>query len=215
MVHTSGNSHHHTDFEWDELSISSRDSDNEEPADWLKAFKDFENQSEMLKQISASLTQKSTCSLDRKSKLSDGKTSNKKKKNLAHSTAKDFFSDNELNTYGAKSKKPTKPPSGKLKTDQFQDHIKTIFSPTPLQLQKVSLVKESALYDFGFGLSDGMYEKGVYISGVREGGPADVAGLKQFDRVLQVRYDNYKINMFNPFGAPNILKYSRLWLWKS
>lgn len=38
--------------------------------------------------------------------------------------------------------------------------------------------------DFGFGLLDGMYEKGVYISGVRKGSIVDLNGFKLFDRVL-------------------------------
>uniref|UniRef100_A0A7M4FHR0 Glutamate receptor interacting protein 2 n=1 Tax=Crocodylus porosus TaxID=8502 RepID=A0A7M4FHR0_CROPO len=40
--------------------------------------------------------------------------------------------------------------------------------------------------DFGFSVSDGLLEKGVYVNMVRPNGPADQCGLKPYDRVLQV-----------------------------
>uniref|UniRef100_A0A672V4I9 Glutamate receptor interacting protein 2 n=1 Tax=Strigops habroptila TaxID=2489341 RepID=A0A672V4I9_STRHB len=40
--------------------------------------------------------------------------------------------------------------------------------------------------DFGFSVSDGLLEKGVYVNMVRPDGPADQCGLKPYDRVLQV-----------------------------
>ena len=68
----------------------------------------------------------------------------------------------------------------------FDQHLQTIFTPTPIQLHRLTLEKSSAAADFGFSLSDGMYEKGVYVSAVRTGSPAQRAGLKAFDRILQV-----------------------------
>lgn len=50
----------------------------------------------------------------------------------------------------------------------------------------MSLSKESDLEDFGFSVSDGLLEKGVYVNNIRPGGPADVVGLKPYDRLLQV-----------------------------
>lgn len=36
-------------------------------------------------------------------------------------------------------------------------------------------------------MSDGLYEKGVYINRIRKGGPADIVGLlKPYDRIIQV-----------------------------
>lgn len=52
----------------------------------------------------------------------------------------------------------------------------------------MSLNKESDLEDFGFSVSDGLLEKGVYVNNIRPGGPAEVAGLKPYDRLLQVGY---------------------------
>lgn len=40
--------------------------------------------------------------------------------------------------------------------------------------------------DFGFSVSDGFLEKGIYVNMIRPDGPADQAGLKPYDRILQV-----------------------------
>lgn len=40
--------------------------------------------------------------------------------------------------------------------------------------------------DFGFSVSDGLLEKGVYVKNIRPDGPGDVGGLKPYDRLLQV-----------------------------
>ncbi|CAG2239392.1 GRIP [Mytilus edulis] len=156
-----------SDFEWENHSNSSH-SENANGADeWTGSFGEYENGSEMLKQINASLKQRSSASLDRPS------------------TAKDFHSEDELCSAGSR-KKTTNKPGKKLGPNAYKEHVKTIFSPTPVQLHKIKMVKDPGADDFGFGLSDGMYEKGVYISGVRGGSLAEKAGLVQFDRILQV-----------------------------
>ncbi|GAB0094041.1 glutamate receptor-interacting protein 2 [Sergentomyia squamirostris] len=51
----------------------------------------------------------------------------------------------------------------------------------------VTLYKDKVYDDYGFSLSDGLYERGVYINRIRSGGPADVVGLlKSFDRIMMV-----------------------------
>lgn len=51
----------------------------------------------------------------------------------------------------------------------------------------VTLYKDKVYDDYGFSVSDGLYERGVYINRIRSGGPADVVGsLKPFDRIMQV-----------------------------
>lgn len=52
----------------------------------------------------------------------------------------------------------------------------------------VTLYKDKVYDDYGFSVSDGLYERGVYINRIRSGGPADTVGLlKPFDRIVQVR----------------------------
>lgn len=50
----------------------------------------------------------------------------------------------------------------------------------------MTLRKDPESEDFGFSVSDGLLEKGVYVNMVRPDGPADQCGLKPYDRVLQV-----------------------------
>lgn len=47
-------------------------------------------------------------------------------------------------------------------------------------------MKDPESDDFGFSVSDGFLEKGVYVNMIRPEGPADRAGLKPYDRILQV-----------------------------
>ncbi|XP_038863429.1 glutamate receptor-interacting protein 2-like [Salvelinus namaycush] len=61
---------------------------------------------------------------------------------------------------------------------------------TALELLKVhsrvTLRKDPDRGDFGFSVSDGFLEKGIYVSMIRPDGPANQVGLKPYDRILQV-----------------------------
>uniref|UniRef100_A0A3P9CKB1 Glutamate receptor interacting protein 2 n=1 Tax=Maylandia zebra TaxID=106582 RepID=A0A3P9CKB1_9CICH len=50
------------------------------------------------------------------------------------------------------------------------------------------LIKDPESDDFGFSVSDGFLEKGVYVNMIRPDGPADRAGLRPYDRILQVNH---------------------------
>lgn len=52
---------------------------------------------------------------------------------------------------------------------------------------QVTVIKDPEGDDFGFSVSDGFLEKGVYVNMIRPDGPADRAGLSPYDRILQVR----------------------------
>ncbi|KMQ89520.1 glutamate receptor-interacting protein 1-like protein [Lasius niger] len=53
------------------------------------------------------------------------------------------------------------------------------------QIVHVSLRKDPVYEDFGFSVSDGLYERGVYINRLRPGGPCDGV-LRPYDRILRV-----------------------------
>uniref|UniRef100_A0A667ZT81 Glutamate receptor interacting protein 2a n=1 Tax=Myripristis murdjan TaxID=586833 RepID=A0A667ZT81_9TELE len=55
-----------------------------------------------------------------------------------------------------------------------------------LLCSQVTIRKDLESRDFGFSVSDGLLEKGVYVNMIRPDGPADQAGLKSYDRILQV-----------------------------
>ncbi|XP_011532445.1 glutamate receptor-interacting protein 2 isoform X3 [Homo sapiens] len=66
--------------------------------------------------------------------------------------------------------------------------MEELLLPTPLEMHKVTLHKDPMRHDFGFSVSDGLLEKGVYVHTVRPDGPAHRGGLQPFDRVLQVNH---------------------------
>lgn len=70
---------------------------------------------------------------------------------------------------------------------EVEEQLENIFTPTPIELLKVTLRRPRETDDFGFSLSDGVFEKGVYVGAVRPGGPA-AGALKPYDRVLQVGF---------------------------
>ncbi|KAI9545217.1 hypothetical protein NQZ68_038247, partial [Dissostichus eleginoides] len=65
--------------------------------------------------------------------------------------------------------------------------------PTPCPLtpraelrhEELTLEKATDLEDFGFSVSDGMLDRGVYVNNIRPGGPAECGGLRAYDRILQ------------------------------
>ncbi|XP_035282200.1 glutamate receptor-interacting protein 1-like isoform X5 [Anguilla anguilla] len=71
---------------------------------------------------------------------------------------------------------------------KMRQEMKDLLSPVPTELHKVTLFKETDVEDFGFSVSDGLLDKGVYVNNIRPCGPAEVGGLKAFDRLLQVNH---------------------------
>uniref|UniRef100_A0A8C7JIZ8 Glutamate receptor interacting protein 1 n=1 Tax=Oncorhynchus kisutch TaxID=8019 RepID=A0A8C7JIZ8_ONCKI len=93
--------------------------------------------------------------------------------------------------YNQSSRSNTLPSDGGRKAfamRKMKQEMNDVMSPTPVELHKVSLLKESDLEDFGFSVSDGLLEKGVYVNNIRPGGPAEVGGLKSYDRLLQINH---------------------------
>uniref|UniRef100_A0A8C0VPA3 Glutamate receptor interacting protein 2 n=1 Tax=Cyanistes caeruleus TaxID=156563 RepID=A0A8C0VPA3_CYACU len=88
------------------------------------------------------------------------------------------------------SSSPAKKNERNLDMKKIEKEMQEIMSPTPLEFHKVcmTLHKDPESEDFGFSLSDGLLEKGVYVNMVRPDGPADQCGLKPYDRVLQVNH---------------------------
>uniref|UniRef100_A0A2K5Q8M2 Glutamate receptor interacting protein 2 n=1 Tax=Cebus imitator TaxID=2715852 RepID=A0A2K5Q8M2_CEBIM len=66
--------------------------------------------------------------------------------------------------------------------------MEELLLPTPLEMHKVTLHKDPMRNDFGFSVSDGLLEKGVYVHTVRPDGPAHRGGLRPLDRILQVNH---------------------------
>ncbi|XP_052575368.1 glutamate receptor-interacting protein 2 isoform X6 [Peromyscus californicus insignis] len=68
------------------------------------------------------------------------------------------------------------------------EDLQELLLPMPLEMHRVTLHKDPVRNDFGFSVSDGLLEKGVYVHTVRVDGPAQHGGLQPFDRLLQVNH---------------------------
>uniref|UniRef100_A0A8C1CY70 Glutamate receptor interacting protein 2b n=1 Tax=Cyprinus carpio carpio TaxID=630221 RepID=A0A8C1CY70_CYPCA len=73
--------------------------------------------------------------------------------------------------------------------ERYSSHHKSLCLLTAsFCAQQVTVMKDPESDDFGFSVSDGFLEKGVYVNMIRPEGPADRAGLKPYDRILQVNH---------------------------
>lgn len=104
---------------------------------------------------------------------------------LADSGSSDPDSDNDRRSAPYRRKQHhTVPPRVAHK---FMEQVKQIATPTPVEIHTVHLVKGEGFADFGFSVSDGLVEPGVYVRTVKQGGLADLSGkLAPFDRILKV-----------------------------
>ncbi|XP_076188500.1 glutamate receptor-interacting protein 1 isoform X5 [Aptenodytes patagonicus] len=71
---------------------------------------------------------------------------------------------------------------------QALEDLETCGQSGILRELEVTLYKDSDGEDFGFSVSDGLLEKGVYVKNIRPAGPGDLGGLKPYDRLLQVNH---------------------------
>ncbi len=102
--------------------------------------------------------------------LSSGKFIDKMKR-LAESGSSDQDSDSEPH---------------KVFQRESQIQVDPQATPTRLVLNTICLKKDNAC-DFGFSLSDGLSDPGVYVRTLRPGGPAEQSGeLHPYDRILKV-----------------------------
>uniref|UniRef100_A0A671KT80 Glutamate receptor-interacting protein 2-like n=1 Tax=Sinocyclocheilus anshuiensis TaxID=1608454 RepID=A0A671KT80_9TELE len=131
---------------------------------WSQALQDLETcgQSEILRELEATIMSGSTLSLGEDSeKQNEGRTK-------ALSLSPERTSENTAVLEDMKDTSPS----------------------MPLELHKVMFTfpKDVDSRDFGFSVSDGLLEKGVYVNMIRPDGPADQAGLRPYDRILQVNH---------------------------
>ncbi|XP_072529217.1 glutamate receptor-interacting protein 1 isoform X3 [Salminus brasiliensis] len=151
---------------------------------WSQALEDLETcgQSGILRELEATIMSGSTLSLNHDPAPT-----------RSHLGRQASFQERGSNRpqYTQANRSNTLPSDGGRKAfamRKMKQEIKDIMSPNPVELHKVSLFKESELEDFGFSVSDGLLEKGVYVNNIRPGGPAEVGGLKPYDRLLQINH---------------------------
>lgn len=142
-----------------------------------EALEDLETcgQSELLREIEASIMTGSVQSLSLDGTKLLHENSNKSSRFL-HRKSGSHHSRNSPKKDGKLSQDP------KILKDEDQE----VYSSA--ELLKVTVMKDLETDDFGFSVSDGLLEKGVYVNMIRPGGPADRSGLQPFDRILQVNH---------------------------
>uniref|UniRef100_A0A3P8WE04 Glutamate receptor interacting protein 2 n=1 Tax=Cynoglossus semilaevis TaxID=244447 RepID=A0A3P8WE04_CYNSE len=94
----------------------------------------------------------------------------------------------EVSLHSSKPKASLRASERTWESRRIKEEMQGILSPTPLELHKVTVIKDPESDDFGFSVSDGFLEKGVYVNMIRPDGPADRAGLRPYDRILQVNH---------------------------
>ncbi|XP_034018896.1 glutamate receptor-interacting protein 1 isoform X8 [Thalassophryne amazonica] len=71
---------------------------------------------------------------------------------------------------------------------KMRQEVNEILNQNPVELHKLTLEKATDLEDFGFSVSDGLLDRGVYVNNIRPGGPAEQGGLRAYDRILQINH---------------------------
>ncbi|KAJ4934975.1 hypothetical protein JOQ06_007755 [Pogonophryne albipinna] len=152
---------------------------NQDDSFWSQALQDLETcgQSEILRELEASMTGSALSLYLEETKTNDDSMFRSESSPIKRE-AMHFESNNKTNLHMLTGSRDL-PPRGRGDPSD-------IVSPTTLALHKVTLRKDPDSNDFGFSVSDGLLEKGVFVNMIRPDGPADQAGLKPFDRILQV-----------------------------
>ncbi|KAL3978533.1 steroid 17alpha-monooxygenase / 17alpha-hydroxyprogesterone deacetylase [Sarotherodon galilaeus] len=172
---------------------------------WCQALEDLETcgQSELLREIEASIMTGTAISLgvDGVNKppsepiLTHSRMSPLRRNSLLHQgnlhhqgTHLHQDIQSPLLHHEPKSKASLRVSERTWESRRIKEEMQGILSPTPLELHKVTVIKDPESDDFGFSVSDGFLEKGVYVNMIRPDGPADRAGLRPYDRILQVNH---------------------------
>ncbi|XP_075065581.1 glutamate receptor-interacting protein 1 isoform X15 [Mixophyes fleayi] len=188
------NNHFHdtglSDDEWERPTASGFIGGPEDPeADqeenfWSQALEDLETcgQSGILRELEATIMSGSTLSLNHENSQPRGQLGRQASFQEKNSARLHYSQSTRSNTL------PSDVGRKSVAMRKMKQEMKEIMSPTPVELHKVSLFKDSDREDFGFSVADGLLEKGVYVKNIRPSGPGDIGGLKPFDRLLQVNH---------------------------
>ncbi|XP_030575658.1 glutamate receptor-interacting protein 1 isoform X3 [Archocentrus centrarchus] len=83
---------------------------------------------------------------------------------------------------------PSDPQRRAFAMRKMRQEVNDILNQNPVELHKLTLEKATDLEDFGFSVSDGLLDRGVYVNNIRPGGPAERGGLRAYDRILQINH---------------------------
>ncbi|XP_061815730.1 glutamate receptor-interacting protein 1 isoform X2 [Nerophis lumbriciformis] len=83
---------------------------------------------------------------------------------------------------------PSDPQRRAFAMKKMRQEVNDILNQNPVELHKLTVEKSSDSEDFGFSVSDGVLDRGVYVNNIRAGGPAERGGLQAYDRLLQINH---------------------------
>ncbi|XP_042555019.1 glutamate receptor-interacting protein 1 isoform X5 [Dipodomys spectabilis] len=151
---------------------------------WSQALEDLETcgQSGILRELEATIMSGSTMSLNHEAPTPRSQLGRQASFQERSSSRPHYSQTTRSNTL------PSDVGRKSVTLRKMKQEIKEIMSPTPVELHKVTLFKDSGMEDFGFSVADGLLEKGVYVKNIRPAGPGDLGGLKPYDRLLQVNH---------------------------
>uniref|UniRef100_A0A8C8TV01 Glutamate receptor interacting protein 1 n=1 Tax=Peromyscus maniculatus bairdii TaxID=230844 RepID=A0A8C8TV01_PERMB len=151
---------------------------------WSQALEDLETcgQSGILRELEATIMSGSTMSLNHEAPTARSQLGRQASFQERSSSRPHYSQTTRSNTL------PSDVGRKSVTLRKMKQEIKEIMSPTPVELHKVTLYKDSGMEDFGFSVADGLLEKGVYVKNIRPAGPGDLGGLKPYDRLLQVNH---------------------------
>ncbi|XP_041522683.1 glutamate receptor-interacting protein 1 isoform X7 [Microtus oregoni] len=151
---------------------------------WSQALEDLETcgQSGILRELEATIMSGSTMSLNHEAPTARTQLGRQASFQERSSSRPHYSQTTRSNTL------PSDVGRKSVTLRKMKQEIKEIMSPTPVELHKVTLYKDSGVEDFGFSVADGLLEKGVYVKNIRPAGPGDLGGLKPYDRLLQVNH---------------------------
>ncbi|XP_042324073.1 glutamate receptor-interacting protein 1 isoform X3 [Sceloporus undulatus] len=175
------------DEDWDKpvaTSFAGPPENDHEENFWSQALEDLETcgQSGILRELEATIMSGSTMSLNHDNPQHRGHLGRQASFQERSTSRPHYSQTTRSNTL------PSDVGRKSIALRKMKQEMKEIMSPTPVELHKVTLFKDSDMEDFGFSVSDGLLEKGVYVKNIRPAGPGDVGGLKPYDRLLQVNH---------------------------
>ncbi|XP_077565615.1 glutamate receptor-interacting protein 1 isoform X2 [Stigmatopora nigra] len=149
---------------------------------WSQALEDLETcgQSGILRELEATIMSGSTISLNHDP--SPNRTS------LGRQGSFQERSSTRPQVTPRSNTLPSDPQRRAFAMKKMRQEVNDILNQTPVELHKLSLEKSCDSEDFGFSVSDGVLDRGVYVNNIRAGGPAQRGGLRAYDRLLQINH---------------------------
>nr|XP_020483720.2 glutamate receptor-interacting protein 1-like [Labrus bergylta] len=149
---------------------------------WSQALEDLETcgQSGILRELEATIMSGSTLSLNH--------DPTPLRSTLGRQASFQERSNSRPQVSARSNTLPSDPQRRAFAMRKMRQEVNEILNQNPVELHKLTLEKASDLEDFGFSVSDGLLDRGVYVSNIRPGGPAEKGGLRAYDRILQINH---------------------------